>query len=308
MNIVKRVTVYTTSAGSELVADILCAAGSEGVGIYDSEDFKSLIDSDIIWDYVDEGALFDSPVVRVAGFFPTDFDIHIIRAALDELKERSDGDLGILEVNCEDADADAWIDIWKSYARPIREGKIVILPEWTDCGFKGEQDDIIIRLDPGMAFGTGEHETTRLCLKLLQKVIKRGDRVLDIGTGSGILAIAAAKLGAAEVDACDIDAQAVEACRRNCEVNGVSNTVKVAKADLTECACGKYDVVLGNITADILMRLSKDIGEYTSVGASTVVSGIIHSRAGDVERAYCDAGFSLDETAIDGEWRAYIWK
>ncbi|MDE6550261.1 MAG: 50S ribosomal protein L11 methyltransferase [Clostridia bacterium] len=308
MNIVKRVTVYTTSAGSELVADILYGAGSEGVGIYDSEDFKSMLNSDIIWDYVDESALAYSEVVRVAGFFSPDFNVNIITEALQELKSRSETDLGSLEINCDEADADAWIDIWKSYARPIREGKIVILPEWTDCGFKSEQGDIIIRLDPGMAFGTGEHETTRLCLRLLQDVIKTGDRVLDIGTGSGILAIAAAKLGASEVDACDIDAQAVDACIRNCKVNGVADKVNAAKADLTSAARGKYDVVLGNITADILMRLSNDIGDYTASGASTVVSGIIHSRADDVEQAYTKAGFNLAKTAVLGEWRAYVWK
>ena len=158
-------------------------------------------------------------------------------------------------------------------------------------------------MDPGMAFGTGEHETTRLCLKLMQDGPIEGARTADVGTGSGILAVAASKLGASSVDACDIDEKAVAVAKSNCDINGVTN-VTVKQADLLAELSGQYDLILANITADILIRLAEGVAPYLAPQGRLIVSGIIAARLESVKTAFLNAGFEVARQERDGEWHA----
>ena len=174
------------------------------------------------------------------------------------------------------------------------------MPGWIDYAPKAGV--VVVKMDPGMAFGTGEHETTRLCLKLMQQRLVEG-RVADLGTGSGILAVAASKLGASSVDACDIDEKAVAVAKSNCAINGADNVV-VRQADLLAKLDGKYDLILANITADILIRLAAGVAPFVADGGRLIVSGIIAARLDAVKDAFVKAGFEVVRQERDGEWCA----
>lgn len=305
----KEITVNTTTEASELVADILFERGSNGVGIYDKNDFAALVKSDVIWDYVDESVLNQSEVVKVKGFFAEQGfadTLALVEEDLRELAQRSCFATGSLEITVGEVDDEDWVNVWKKHYRPIPCGRIVVVPNW--LAYQAKEGEQIVKMDPGMAFGTGEHETTRICLNLLQKDSLENKRVADIGTGSGILAIAAAKLGAESVDAFDIDDIAVKAARNNCEFNGVSNLVNVDNADLLAKCNGVYDVVLANITADILIALCNDLSRYVKKGGTVIISGIIHKRDNDVRSAFENHGLVVKEKITDGEWCGYSFE
>lgn len=305
----KEITVNTTTEASELVADILFERGSNGVGIYDKNDFAALVKSDVIWDYVDESVLNQSEVVKVKGFFEEQGfadTLALVEEDLRELAKRSCFATGSLEITVGEVDDEDWVSVWKKHYRPIPCGRIVVVPNW--LAYQAKEGEQIVKMDPGMAFGTGEHETTRICLNLLQKDSLENKRVADIGTGSGILAIAAAKLGAESVDAFDIDDIAVKAARNNCQFNGVSNLVNVDNADLLAKCNGVYDVVLANITADILIALCNDLSRYVKKGGTVIISGIIHKRDNDVRIAFENHGLVVKEKITDGEWCGYSFE
>ena len=303
---VKQVTIKTTSAASELVADVLFEEGSEGVSVYDGSDFASLINSDVIWDYVDEKAVSDDPVVRVVGCFAEDKELDELKTRLEELRKNCPFDTGSLELTCALIRADNWDEEWKKYYSPIKTGRLVVVPEWINyAAKKGEK---IVKMHPGQAFGTGEHESTRICLYLLQKEIKGGEKVIDVGCGSGILAAAAIVAGARQADACDSDPVAVEAAERNARLNGVEDRVRIVLGSLEECAEGKYDVILANITADVLIAMSNSFRDRLKEGGALIMSGVINSRAAQVEEAMKSAGFTLEEKRMDKEWTGYLWR
>ena len=158
-----------------------------------------------------------------------------------------------------------------------------------------------------MAFGTGEHESTRICLTLLQKEDVKGARVADIGTGSGILAIAAAKLDAKEVDAYDIDATAVKVAEKNCAHNGVDNTVKAECGNLLDKCSGSYDILLANITADILSGMAPDIGKFVRKGGVIIISGILLPYEDKVRKAFAAAGLTVKDRLEQGEWCGFAY-
>lgn len=301
---VKQITIYTTSEASELVADILFDIGCEGVSIYDSADFATLLSSDVIWDYVDENALKRDPVVRVVGCVDENASLAPLHELLDNLKRNCPFETGSLEISCNIVEADAWADEWKKYYSPQHYGKLTVVPEWID--YKAAPGEVVVKMDPGMAFGTGEHESTRICLTLLEKTVKGGESVIDVGCGSGILAAAALKLGAGCADACDIDPIAVKAAGENAARNGVN--VRVVQGSIGECARGKYDIILANITADVLISMSKDFKEHVKGGGALIMSGVINARSSQVEQAVSDAGFTLAEKIVDGEWTGYLWR
>lgn len=303
----QEITIYTTTQASELVADILSDLGSKGVGIYDSADYAQLLASEVIWDYIDEQLLIDDPTVRVKGYFTQEeytATVPLLRERLNFLAENCPFEYGSLEFTSQEVDDLDWVNAWKKDYRPIRAGKVIIVPDWIAYSPQND-DEVIVTMDPGMAFGTGEHETTRLCLQYLQQSDLAGLKIADVGTGSGILAIAAVKLGADRVDAFDIDEIAVKAARANASANRVSDRVAVELADLLSDAREKYDLVIANITADILIQLSGQLRSYLKTGGCAIVSGIIHARAKDVERGFEENGFAIESLATDGEWRAY---
>lgn len=298
----KEITINTTTEGSELVAMILYDCGSDGVSIYDSKDILELIKSDVIWDYIEPAVLEQSPIVKVKGFYNEDNFEEVYKnvlSALEELKENSPFCLGSLELEVNEIDDTDWVNEWKKYYKPIHIGDIVIVPKWIKYD-KAEGEKIVL-IDPGMAFGTGAHESTRLCLQLFSEIEEDYECVLDIGAGSGILGITASICGAKNVWLSDIDPLAVKACEENAELNGIKNAT-ITKADLLENATIKGDVVFANITADILIGLSKSIGNVVKKNGYIILSGIIKARYDDVLNAYLDAGFVLDKSVVLGEW------
>lgn len=199
-----------------------------------------------------------------------------------------------------------WANCWKKYYKPLKIGEnVVIVPMWED--YAAAENEVIVKMDPGMAFGTGTHETTALCAELIEKYMKKGARALDVGTGSGILAILQSKLGAASVDALDIDANAVKVARENCEKNGVYN-VECRQSDLIRSASGKYDFISANIVADIIIRMAENVGDYLKDGGLLVVSGIIEMQAQSVVDKFADKGFKLIDKRDKNDWNAFVFQ
>ena len=300
------VTVDTTSEASELVAEILTEAGSNGIGIYDNNDLADLADSGVVWDYMEEHLIENDGKAQVKGYFEVE-NFQDTRADIEErlefLKKNCPFDYGTLDISLSTVDDCDWVESWKQYYKPIKAGRITIVPEWIE--YEAEDGEYIVKIDPGMAFGTGEHESTKMCLELLQALGMEGKSVIDVGTGSGILALASAKLGASKVEAYDIDDNAVKSARENCVLNDLQDKITVANANLLDKTANKFDVVLANITADVLIMLSQSLGNYMKKDGIVIISGIILKREDDVKEAFEKFGFSVKERINMGEWIAF---
>ncbi len=252
-------------------------------------------------DLIDESILnADKTVASVSVYLPADSGT---ADTLSFLKERFTT-LGIdAKITISGVCEEDWANSWKAYYKPIEIGeKIVIVPAWEK--YDAPEGRHIVRMDPGMAFGTGSHETTRLVIGLLEKYIKGGESVLDVGCGSGILAICAAKLGARECRAYDIDAVAVKVARENIADSGLSNVT----CDTSDLLCGvqkgAYDVICANIVADIIIRMTPDVGEFMSDKSVILASGIISERADEVVSVFEQYGFKIIERAEENGWCA----
>ncbi len=201
---------------------------------------------------------------------------------------------------------DEWATAWKKHFKPVRVGRIVVKPTWEE--FAATPDDIIVEIDPGMAFGTGYHPTTQLCLLIAQEIVKGGEAVLDVGTGSGVLAIAAAKLGARSVVGLDIDTVAVEVAEENVRQAGLSDRVTIGQADSPSAFEGQADIVFANIIAKVLIDMAGALAERVRPGGTVVASGIVIERAGSVRRAFRSVGLDVVRERTDGEWVALVCK
>ena len=291
----KTITVFTNHNDADLISSAMFDAGAGGVSILDKQDFLDLVKSDVIWDYVDESVLEQSEVVKVSTMYePDDKDfVANLEANLENLKANG---VQFGEILKGEIDAADYENEWKKYYNPIKTKNITIVPTWIE--YHPEKEEKIMRLDPGMAFGTGSHATTRMCLELMDV---EGKDVIDVGCGSGILGIAAKICGAKSVYMCDIDAQAVEFATKNAKLNDVVATIE--KADLLEGE-QQANFIFANITADILMRFSKSIGKHLRENGTIVLSGIIDTRLDEVIQCYESAGYKIvDSMAID-DWRA----
>ncbi len=291
----KTITVFTNHNDADLISSAMFDAGAGGVSILDKQDFLDLVKSDVIWDYVDESVLEQSEVVKVSTMYELgdkDFEANL-EANLEELKKNG---VQFGEILKGEIDAADYENEWKKYYNPIKTKNITIVPTWIE--YNPEKDEKIMRLDPGMAFGTGSHATTRMCLELMDV---EGKDVIDVGCGSGILGIAAKICGAKSVYMCDIDAQAVEFATKNAELNNVVATIE--KADLLQGE-QKADFIFVNITADILMRFSKSIGKHLRENGTIVLSGIIDTRLDEVIQCYQSAGYQIVERMAIDDWRA----
>ena len=295
----KTITVFTNHNDADLISSAMFDAGAGGVSILDKQDFLDLVKSDVIWDYVDESVLEQSEVVKVSTMCePTDTDFLVnLQANLEEMKKNG---VQFGEILIGDIDAADYENEWKKYYNPIKTKHITIVPTWID--YKASKGEKIMRLDPGMAFGTGSHATTRMCLELMDV---NGKDVIDVGCGSGILGIAAKICGAKSVYMCDIDEQAVEFARQNASLNHVDAVIE--SADLLE-GDRQADFIFANITADILMRFSKSIGKHLRKGGIIVLSGIIDTREAEVVQCYRDAGYEIIERQSIDDWRAFKLK
>lgn len=252
-------------------------------------------------DLIDEKILnANKDIASVSVFIPSDRsymdDLAYIRQRCGELDLHAEVEL--VGVNEED-----WANSWKQYYKPVKIGeKIVICPAWER--YTPAAGEIVIRMDPGMAFGTGTHETTRLVIRLLEKYTKEGQRMLDVGTGTGILAICASRLGAEICRAYDIDPTAVRVARENIKDSGLEN-VTCDQSDLLKQVSlegGQYDLVCANIVADIIIRMTPDVGKYMKDDAVLLASGIIAERCDDVVECFERNGFKVVEKLTDNDW------
>ncbi len=255
-------------------------------------------------DLIDEKILnADKSHASVSYFVPKDANIADGMAFLRErLSESGLGDAGVEVVGINEED---WANSWKEFYKPFKVGKIVIVPAWEK--YKADEDEIIVTMDPGMAFGTGTHETTRLIIGLLQKYVRQGMSLLDVGTGSGILAICGAKLGAVDCRAYDIDPMSVRVANENIRESGLEDRIVCAQSDLLKQAeniAGGYDVICANIVADIIIRMTPDVSPFMSEKTVLLASGIITERADDVVECFEKNGFKIVERAEDHGWCA----
>lgn len=285
-------TLVSSPEAADAVTDILISEGSGGVA---SMDLSAR----------DLGAPGDP--VPLAAYFPVD---DRLEAKLERIKERvqSLDDLGIspgsAEITIKFVEDQDWGTAWKSFFKPLVVGRIVVKPTWED--FDATSDQMIVELDPGMAFGTGNHPTTQMCLLAIQNHLKQGDVMLDVGCGSGILAIAGALLGASEVVGVEVDPVAVKAAKENVVVNGVEASVRVLEADSPLAGGITADFVVANIVAAAILGMRSDLVAAVKPGGKLVVSGIIEEREQEVVDALVAEGLTVVEIVREGEWVSIV--
>ena len=303
------VTVHTTSEGSELVADILWRYSNYGVAISDVKDVIALQrDKVMYWDYMDEDLTRDTGEALVKAFVTVeDTPVYMpqIRADIEEMKENCAGcmPLGSLEITTRTVEGDDWIEIWRKHFRPIHIGsRVVVVPEWIK--YEKQPQEVTVRLDSNMAFGTGEHETTSMCLELLQEYLTPECVCLDVGCGSGILGISAVLLGAKSAYLTDIDPVATDSAEHNCKLNGVADRCTVKRTDLVGDSEIAADIALANITAEVLCRLAPTLPAHVKSGGTLILSGIIKEKLEGVLQAFAAVGFNHIKTINKGEWYA----
>ncbi|EYE88114.1 ribosomal protein L11 methyltransferase [Fervidicella metallireducens AeB] len=304
------VKVITTSEAVEPISGIFYGLDVKGVAIEDPNDIASREQGPLSWDFADSNIFeYGDKAAVVKGYFSQEEDIEkIIKYIEDKIKELKGlgvnvGDGKVIHMAVFEED---WATSWKKYYKTLKLGKrIVIKPTWED--YDKKDDELIIELDPGMAFGTGTHETTMMCVELLEKYVDGDDVVFDIGTGSGILAITASKLGAKKVVGVDLDEVAVDAAKENVNFNNLDN-VEIKCGNLVEVVEGKADIIVANIIADVIVHLTKIVKPFMKNESLFISSGIINDRKEDVLKALEDANFSILEIREMGDWVAIVSK
>jgi len=305
-----QVEVLTQTAGIDPVCAALEEIGVTGVVVDDPADFEQfLAGKQGKWDFVDESLINRrSDKCSVTFYLPQNetgqMQLAQVRSALARLKELDEGGTwGELACELCEVEQESWQDSWKQFWHCTRVGeKIVVCPSWED--FSPARGDVVLRLDPGMAFGTGTHQSTRLCLELAEKVVTGGQRVLDLGCGSGILAIAALLLGANTALGVDIDEVAVRTATENAQLNNVGGRAFFRKGNLAEHIDGSYDIIFANIIADVILRLLPEIPRVLAPKGVLIVSGILSERAGEIEAALGVSGLRAHTKLEDGGWAA----
>ncbi len=299
-------TITTTHLGSDLVSDLLLEFSEMGVSVYDVQDVLDLEKEGKSWDYVDENVKNADNKVLVKGYIPIaeyENQLSKINARLNQLKDASQFDLGDLTLSSQYIDGEYWREQWKENFKPIHINNVVIVPEWIE--YQPKEDEICVYLDSNMAFGTGEHETTSMCVEYLQKYVKANSTVLDVGCGSGILGITALKLNAKKVIMTDIDEQAVKSSKHNMELNGETRGEVLLK-NLLDDNSVKGDVIVCNIMAEVLIAFAPYIKNNLNSNGIVILSGILADRLEKVKSAYIDNGFKFIEQKIKGEWSALV--
>lgn len=313
------VFVSTSQIGLEPIEGVLYACGLTGLMIHDSTDFTEFMENpDRKWDYIADELLEhkkDEPTGIT--FFLRDNvygreQLAQIKDALQNVKRtETELDLGTLEITMKNVAEEDWANNWKKYFKPFAIGeKIMIKPSWEEL--PEQTDKVVLQIDPGHIFGTGTHETTQLCITLLERYLQKEDTMLDIGCGSGILSIAGLLLGAKEADAIDIDPNAIKIAYENSDRNQIDRArYHVAAGDVLEDTAvqdmykGKnYDVVVANIVADIIIALTKQVPDYIKQAGIFVCSGIIVERKQDVLDALAATKFSVVEVVEKASWAA----
>lgn len=306
--------IDTTSEGIEPLSDKLIAIGMDDFSTEDEREFNDFLEANRkYWDYVDEALVEKmrgvSRVTVYVGDDERENVLETLRIACEELREaRKDVDFGTLAVSYTVTDDADWATAWMQYYKPFKVGeRLYIKPEWETLA--DDEGRVVYISNPGLAFGSGTHETTQLCLKALEETVRGGEAVLDMGCGSGILSVVAALLGASHVIGADIDDKAAEVSRKNARLNGVEGKTEFFACDLCEDdSCVRrsegFDVVVVNIVADVIIALLPKARELLKPDGTLILSGIIDSRLEDVLAALKAAGFEVSRVEIDSNWCA----
>ncbi len=308
--------IDTSPAGLEPVSDMLNDLGIEGLVIEDEGDFRQFLENNQqYWDYVDEELDRSMAGKCRITFYVEDNDagfasVAAVRIAMAQLKKEHPeyAPLILTMDGVEDAD---WENNWKAFYKPMEIGeRLIVIPDWETADPKGR---VALRLNPGLTFGTGSHATTRLCLTALEKLVKPGTRVLDLGCGSGILSIASLLLGAERAYACDIDEKAVDVAYENAALNGVDRTRYTVRAgDVTSDARlradmgGNYDIVVANIVSDVIIAIAPAVRPLMREGGVFITSGIIDDRADEVRGKLEESGFKVLEANQSEGWFSFV--
>jgi ribosomal protein L11 methyltransferase len=296
-----RLTLTGKSADVEILSAVMSML-DEGLLI---EDLSDLAGDSPYGEVLPELCEGDRERAAVSVFLPADRSVAEAAAFVRERLEA----VGIAAtLTTEGIREEDWAETWKRYYHPIPFGRLTVVPAWEE--YTPRPDELILRMDPGTAFGTATHETTHMMIELLAEEIAGGERVLDVGCGSGILAMAARLLGAASAAAYDLDPEAVRVAERNIADSGLSN-VTAAVSDLlssVDASEGPYDMVVANIVSDILLRLAPATPPYLKAGGLFAVSGILSSRADEVRAGIAAAGFAFLREKREGDWFAMLFR
>ena len=292
----------------EAVTDILYGLGAQGVAIDEPVDVERLREDELYWDYIDEKLLEnDTEETKIMAYFSEEETnlpekIAVIKEKIRNLTEFGlsigSGTVELSNVNQED-----WESAWKQYFKPVHvTDRIVVKPEWEE--YSPQEGEIVIEIDPGMAFGTGTHETTSMCINQIEKNLKSGDTVIDIGCGSGILSMAAVLLGAQRATGVDLDPVAVRVALENVELNNLQDKIEILHGNLTDVIREKADIVVANIMADIILILLEDVRAFIKDDGLFISSGIIQEKRAAVEARLLEKNFRIVEVETKGEWCA----
>lgn len=336
------VTLHTSSEASEAIAEILMQLAAQGIATEDPDELRFIYENPDTTIFTDNDFLESlEEFVRIRAYFPV-FEAGIAYrpvpaaesasvdtaelyskegypdhrgskeeflgfleerlAAVAEFLELGEGVTGTRIVKDED-----WAESWKQHYRPIRVSpRLTISPSWISYDAE-DPEERILRLDPGSAFGTGDHPTTALCLRMLDQYLPEGAKAADVGCGSGVLAIGAASLGASQVDAVDIDPNAVAVTRANASLNDPRGVIDVQRGELKDLK-GPYDVIVANLVSDLLLDLAAGFKDYLADQGLLIVSGIVNTRAAEVLQAYTEAGYETMAETEEKDWVCFVFR
>jgi ribosomal protein L11 methyltransferase len=310
------ITIHTTEEATEMVSLFFHENGAGGVSIEEHESPEKPRDTSLgEWFEIPPNHIPEGEAI-ITAYFPETSDIGSIveelNGSVKHLQE-IDIDPGKADVTVAEVREEDWANEWKRYFKPVKvSDRIAIKPTWEH--YEQSPGEVVIELDPGMAFGTGTHATTSLCLRTLENIIRPDDHMIDVGTGSGILAIAGAKLGAEQVLALDLDPVAVSSAKENIRLNGLEDVIAVEKSDLLQVLNSERElnvkipvrVVAANILAEIILKFIDDVYRVLQPGGLYVVSGVIQKKQAEVEKALQLAGFVIDGRNMEEDWVVII--
>lgn len=305
------ISIHTTNEAIEPISNILHEAGASGVVIEDPFELsKERVDrfGEIYQlnpdDYPDEGVI-------IKAYIPIN---SFLGETVEEIKDAINNlilfniDIGKNSVTISEVNEEEWATAWKKYYNPVKiSERFTIVPTWEDYT-PVSSDELIIELDPGMAFGTGTHPTTVMCVQALERTVNEGDTCVDVGTGTGVLSIAAAMLGASKVTALDLDEVAVQSAVLNIKLNKVHEVVNVSQNNLLDGIEGPADIVVANILAEVILRFTDDVAKVVKPGGYFIASGIIQQKKQQVREAIEKVDFTIQETLVMEDWVAFIAK
>src|SRR5659263_230003 len=316
------INIYTTSEGIEAVSGRLYQLGITGLQIEDAQEFKDFIDkNEPYWDYVDDELMVKKDCETYIKVYVSDNEYGketflAIKDSMKALKEfDSDINFGRLDIELTNVNEEDWANNWKQYFKPFPIGeKVIIKPSWEE--YNEPTDRIIFDINPGMLFGTGAHESTKLCIEASERYVKNGDSVLDLGCGSGILSIISLLLGADSAVAVDIDPNVIDISYANAKMNGISKdrysvlagNVITDERIKAQIGYRKYDLVFANIVADVIIALATIVPTQIKSGGVLICCGIIDERAGEVAKALKDNDFEILEINKDNGWIGLVFR